>query len=84
MTTKSEGGAYLSDDAESRMRALAPVQCRLCSHLIARRSLITERPEVRCGKPEGDDTNAEILGVLLMNLAMRDQCNFCSPFKGLF
>lgn len=83
MCPPNESGAYLSDDLEARLRMQAPVQCRLCTHLVACRSVLTEGVVIHCTKPQGEDMNAEILGVLLMDLAKRDSCTFCSPFKGL-
>lgn len=78
-----EPEGYLSDDAESRMRELAPSQCRLCTHLIAQNSVLTASKIIQCGKPEGEDENANILGVLLMRLAKYDQCEFMLPFNHL-
>lgn len=82
MNHPQNDGAYLSDDTESHLRMLAPAECRLCQHLSARRSIITGRPEIKCGKPE-DGANAEILAALLMNLAKKAECGFFAPFKGL-
>lgn len=74
---------YLSDDQEMRLRMTAPVTCRLCRHLVARVSVITEEKLVYCGKPQ-DGPNAEIIAYLLQKQAATSRkCPFADLFSEL-
>lgn len=76
--TMSEG--YLSDDQEMRLRQYAPVQCRLCRHLLAKKHLLSGKPVVECERPK-EAANSDILAALLMDTARADRCAFFSPFS---
>lgn len=72
-------GGYLSDDTEMRLRAIAPVQCRLCFHLLAKMHILTGAPVIECNRPH-EAANSDILSVLLMQSARDERCPCCSPF----
>lgn len=78
-TADSYSGGYLSDDQDLRLRAAAPVQCRLCRHLATKISAIAEKPLMWCDRPV-EAPNSDILAALLMQASKAENCPFCSPF----
>lgn len=72
---------YLSEDLDSNLRSRAPVTCRLCDHLLIKRSCITDRVEMSCERPKGKD--ADVLGYILLRMATRGRCDLFKPF-GMF
>ena len=75
-TDPAQTGAYLSDDAETRMRLAMPHPCRACRHLIIRRSLILDDVLKSC-EAAGEN---EVLGRVLLRLAESGRCDEADPF----
>lgn len=75
-TDPAQTGAYLSDDAETRMRLAMPHPCRACRHLIIRRSLILDDVLKSC-EAVGEN---EVLGRVLLRLAESGRCDEADPF----
>jgi hypothetical protein len=80
MASERYTGGYLADDAEMKLRGMAPVTCRLCRHLLAKHSVVLEQPLFGCNRPL-DAHNSEILAQLLMDRAK--DAGQCSFFSGL-
>lgn len=66
-----ESGAYLSDDVESRLRFRAPTPCRLCRCLVAKVSILTGQPDIRCGRLDAANEVGEVVNNLLFTNARR-------------
>jgi hypothetical protein len=77
-------GGYFSDDLEMRLRTLAPVCCRICQRFIGRRSIVTGKPVIECGRLSGETETAEVLNNMLFNMARRHgECHEMRPMRGL-
>jgi hypothetical protein len=77
-------GGYYSDDLEMRLRTLAPVCCRICQRFVGRRSFLTGKPVIQCGRLSGETETAEVLNNMLLNLARRHgECHEMRPMRGL-
>lgn len=75
---------YLSDDQEMRLRTLAPVCCRICTRLIARKSILSGKPVVLCGRITEETETADVLNNLLLNTARRyGECHEMRPMRAL-
>lgn len=72
----AQTGAYLSEDAATRMRLSMPHPCRACRHLIIRRSLILDDVLQSC-EAAGEN---EVLGRVLLRLAESGRCDEADPF----
>ena len=75
-TDPAQTGAYLSDDAETRMRLAMPRPCRACKHLIIRHSFILDGVLKSC---EATGEN-EVLARVLLRLAESGRCDEADPF----
>ncbi len=71
-------GVYISDDQDARLRSRAPEACRLCKHLLTRKSIVLEQIIVQCQLPRGQD--AEVLSYLMMQEAKRGSCGLFDGF----
>jgi len=60
---------YWSDDADKRLRELAPVPCRRCCFLVAKSSVILDEPQLECIRADESAGNGRILNGVLMRLA---------------
>ena len=74
-TDQPQTGAYLSDDAETRMRLAAAPLCRWCSHLNIRGSFILDDTIKLC-EAAGEN---EVLGRILLRLAESGRCDEATP-----
>lgn len=72
------GDYYLSDDKEARIRANAPVPCRICQSLFVKQSPIVDAVVTGC-EIGGEAPLAEIVGKLAMRLAESGRCDFMTP-----
>jgi len=69
---------FLSDDKEARIRANAPVPCRVCKKLLVKQSPILDAVVTGC-EIGGEAPLAEIVGKLAMRLAESGRCDFMTP-----
>lgn len=70
---------YFSEDLDSRLRSAAPVVCRLCVHLLVKRSVITDLVIVMCERPT-EASNSEVLSYLLTQQAKAGSCGLFDGF----
>lgn len=69
---------YIADDAESRIRAQAPVVCRICAHYQGKLSAVLGKVVQNCNTV-AEGPNSHVLESLLFDRARAGRCDLQQP-----